>query len=90
MRGFVAVVIDLAAAIRFIPACAGFCGFHEVIQNEVRVHPRMCGVLPVGNRNAVNVEGSSPHVRGFARAPARSVIKTGFIPACAGFWPTGA
>ena len=67
VRGFVRKINVYLIADRFIPACAGFCGNVKGEKLSKQVHPRMCGVL--GGEVMANeiVQGSSPHVRGFAR-----------------------
>ena len=71
---------------RFIPACAGFCVqvLHKIAL--IKVHPRMCGVLPRAVTVDCGLMGSSPHVRGFACRWPLPFGFQGFIPACAGFW----
>ena len=46
----------------------------------------MCGVLIAKDMKILVFEGSSPHVRGFARLFFFEPLPLGFIPACAGFW----
>ena len=85
VRGFVLFGLNFPDARGFIPACAGFCRLERSRQWAMRVHPRMCGVLYFKNRPVLNSEGSSPHVRGFAKRLQVKIPGSRFIPACAGF-----
>ena len=55
------------------------------LENPLRVHPRMCGVLCMASQKTRETIGSSPHVRGFVGCKTLLEIVVGFIPACAGF-----
>ena len=67
-----------------IPACAGnrprysSCGCHS------GDHPRVCGEQKTLHLCNVLITGSSPRVRGTARAMPHRPIVSGIIPACAG------
>ena len=85
VRGF-ALIRRWSRSIKgFIPACAGFCMLQIAYGLELQVHPRMCGVLRRELRQLRGTQGSSPHVRGFARRRRRRWKIRRFIPACAGF-----
>ena len=86
MRGFDACTAVRIRALRFIPACAGFCACRRANASDVGVHPRVCGVLDALSRLALICEGSSPRVRGFVVPAYFNALYIRFIPACAGFW----
>ena len=71
----------------FIPACAGFCFSAPYCGRSRGVHPRVCGVLCDRPAPTATTVGSSPRVRGFAGVDADDRLRSGFIPACAGFCP---
>ena len=45
----------------------------------------MCGVLILQQISLTSSKGSSPHVRGFADEGILELMKSRFIPSCAGF-----
>ena len=67
-----------------IPACAGSTGSGRCGPSATRDHPRMCGEHQKWEIPTLEINGSSPHVRGAQRAAVRAVRKHGIIPACAG------
>ena len=86
MRGFGFKIAPSAQAVRFIPACAGFCLNVRAPGGCHWVHPRVCGVLKEILCVLDEDEGSSPRVRGFGLSPQATYNAIRFIPACAGFW----
>jgi len=69
---------------RFIPACAGNSHQPDPTPSHAAVHPRVCGEQSATRPATCSAIGSSPRVRGTARA-ARAALGVGrFIPACAG------
>ena len=89
VRGFALRLEPPDVRVGFIPACAGFW-LRPARPRLCRwVHPRMCGVLAVGDGVIAEKEGSSPHVRGFDTDNAEIMPGLGFIPACAGFCIAG-
>ena len=89
VRGFAQLWILPVRRAGFIPACAGFWLKSVLWKYPTQVHPRMCGVLCVRSARDALSRGSSPHVRGFGIPQIAKGDKNGFIPACAGFWPSG-
>ena len=84
VRGTGSPRIRPPAAQRFIPACAGNGG-SAVPSGACRpVHPRVCGERSWSSPSGTNTTGSSPRVRGTARALCKLVTGLRFIPACAG------
>ena len=69
---------------RFIPACAGNMPEKPVFPAEQTVHPRVCGEHVLLRQMDVNVDGSSPRVRGTWPHSNSLVFSGRFIPACAG------
>ena len=69
---------------RFIPACAGNGPAAPLAADPAPVHPRVCGERAPGLSLALIEGGSSPRVRGTARASAPGRAGRWFIPACAG------
>ena len=67
-----------------IPACAGSTCAVSCPLPSVRDHPRMCGEHAWFEACRVELEGSSPHVRGARSLPAMPCGVRGIIPACAG------
>ena len=70
--------------LRFIPACAGNSLPAILPYSVVSVHPRVCGEQTVRLAQPADFSGSSPRVRGTARAFDNSYFIRRFIPACAG------
>ena len=84
MRGTEALDCNERAARRFIPACAGNSLRHRDTIFAWPVHPRVCGEqIAPGSENRC-LTGSSPRVRGTARAVDPPAERLRFIPACAG------
>src|SRR5690606_26597973 len=52
------------AAVRFIPACAGRGASPKTFSFRRAVHPRVCGERDLVPGRVVEVDGSSPRVRG--------------------------
>ena len=69
---------------RFIPACAGNSLSVGVCKMRRSVHPRVCGEQPQLAESIVDIDGSSPRVRGTAALRANKFQFNRFIPACAG------
>ncbi len=67
-----------------IPACAGSTTIASQLKLELWDHPRMCGEHKDGLIFVDLSSGSSPHVRGAPRNPAKRFRRPGIIPACAG------
>ena len=74
---------------RFIPAYAGFCLLFPTRPGLNAVHPRLRGVLDYDLGACYAEEGSSPLTRGSALIWCPGSGWAGFIPAYAGFCPTG-
>ncbi len=75
---------DVAARVRFIPACAGNTVVVHVPVRRKSVHPRVCGEHEARLDLGVQRIGSSPRVRGTRQANAARLARNRFIPACAG------
>ena len=84
VRGTVHLCRQYGPIKRFIPACAG--NRFSIVLNVVStaVHPRVCGEQVPGPLESRPHAGSSPRVRGTARARCRPPRPRRFIPACAG------
>ena len=67
-----------------IPACAGEPMRTETARKDTRVDPRVCGGAGCPPRSVSAAKGRSPRVRGSLRELARSPVRVGSIPACAG------
>ena len=80
----------LAPQVGIIPACAGSSPRRDVPPISIKDHPRVCGEqLTTASRETVNL-GSSPRVRGAAKAAGTIRVGRGIIPACAGSRPDSA
>ena len=64
MRGTSAIILQPRVNRRIIPAHAGNFPSGGVTPNSVMDHPRTCGELISSINPAVNMAGSSPHMRG--------------------------
>ena len=69
---------------RFIPACAGNADNIPIKEDNVTVHPRVCGERALFSTVSVMEPGSSPRVRGTLILRPKQAIFDRFIPACAG------
>ena len=69
---------------RIIPACAGNTSKGKKQCYIQRDHPRLCGEYFNRAFQNVNVQGSSPLVRGIRRYPPYKPLVHRIIPACAG------
>ena len=72
---------------RFIPAPAGNGSTTQPRRGPSAVHPRACGERPSSSRSSTTRSGSSPRLRGTARAGEPSAPERRFIPAPAGNGP---
>ena len=84
VRGTAGVERLVGPTDRFIPACAGNGHAVSLSPPPSPVHPRVCGERFYGREHPGPLIGSSPRVRGTARARARRSSPKRFIPACAG------
>ena len=84
VRGTRQAAAQAAAAIRFIPACAGNTHCGHFLPRTMAVHPRVCGEHALWAFLAEDHGGSSPRVRGtlLRQKPRPRLFR--FIPACAG------
>ena len=73
-----------ASADRFIPACAGNTSTSSDTRTPNSVHPRVCGEHASCGLVSLQLNGSSPRVRGTHHLWRRVDQRTRFIPACAG------
>ena len=73
---------------RFIPAHAGNTSNYLELPGDMTVHPRACGEHSDIAQNAINVDGSSPRMRGTHLPQQRRNRDDRFIPAHAGNTPT--
>ena len=67
-----------------IPACAGNRSVSGFCHVTLRDHPRVCGEQKIEPHSRKTDPGSSPRVRGTARAATEQLKQSGIIPACAG------
>ena len=84
MRGTPEIGVQAGNQLRFIPAYAGntlSCTKDGLFRT---VHPRICGEHAVRRGARTCLHGSSPHMRGTPRGPARAPELARFIPAYAG------
>ena len=84
VRGTVAKVNSWQSMARFIPACAGNSPHGRTPQPQPAVHPRVCGEQSNAGANSIDLNGSSPRVRGTGPLPRNACRVDRFIPACAG------
>ena len=84
-RGLPARPARPGAAVRIIPARAGFTVPVVGAVHEDRDHPRSRGVYDRAHVNVYNTAGSSPLARGLQDLPVLAVDRDGIIPARAGF-----
>ena len=84
VRGARFIPLGLRGGSGIIPACAGSTPPVWRRPLRPRDHPRMCGEHSAAVTSALNVQGSSPHVRGALRIMDKPGIPPGIIPACAG------
>ena len=84
VRGTDLVVGQLAIFPRFIPACAGNRQLTCRIHHPPPVHPRVCGEQGNVIDGNIDIDGSSPRVRGTAVPVSPVTPPARFIPACAG------
>ena len=64
MRGSDGVFVFDFGIFRSIPACAGFSRFDSAAIQPTRVHPRACGIQPLGRLTPPICSGPSPRKRG--------------------------
>ena len=84
MRGTDPLAADKLLSLRFIPACAGNRIFWPQPEICTPVHPRVCGEqLDVAHLTSCQY-GSSPRVRGTEKIDQDHMLRSRFIPACAG------
>ena len=69
---------------RFIPACAGNRAIARRTIASAAVHPRVCGEQGNDLVNGLEIDGSSPRVRGTDGPRTVPACSLRFIPACAG------
>ena len=84
-RGLLGVGIVLLKPVRIIPARAGFTRRQRRRHPTRRDHPRSRGVYLTRNELIKMLNGSSPLARGLRDIFTRAIVKTGIIPARAGF-----
>ena len=84
VRGTLSAAFWVAAASRFIPACAGNTSTPRPRSARRSVHPRVCGEHACPRRKCPTCTGSSPRVRGTRMRPCGARGYHRFIPACAG------
>jgi len=87
VRGTLKQPLEDAKAHRFIPACAGNIQSADNAQDNILVHPRVCGEHFVISEYPGIASGSSPRVRGTSIKSMKIEEKERFIPACAGNMP---
>ncbi len=83
-RGTLCHRVAHAVAERFIPACAGNTGVHQLAGVHQTVHPRMRGEHDGPGHSRRPIGGSSPHARGTRDVSQIEMNSPRFIPACAG------
>ena len=86
-RGTSLAGLRVLPAVGIIPARAGSSLSAAESSRRARGHPRVCGEQSLSSNKNLQVQGSSPRVRGAAgphRLPSR---QPGIIPACAGSRP---
>ena len=84
VRGAGARVRERAEVDGIIPACAGSSKRVVSVLHKVWDHPRVCGEQDGRTGNCMDLQGSSPRVRGAAALLNFKRIPSGIIPACAG------
>ena len=84
-RGLLASVTQCFRRDRIIPARAGFTTTDRLIFPFSRDHPRSRGVYSTGMSAETGRTGSSPLARGLRNQQAEIIIRSGIIPARAGF-----
>ena len=84
VRGARLLIVLTVLTLGIIPACAGSTQALVHCPRRARDHPRMCGEHAWFEACRVELEGSSPHVRGARLDAPRVRSSTGIIPACAG------
>ena len=84
-RGLQSSTCAWAAALRIIPARAGFTFISGSFRLVLPDHPRSRGVYPESFQPSVNGRGSSPLARGLQFPYSRPTLTRGIIPARAGF-----
>ena len=84
VRGILLFDILRSSTLRIIPACAGNTSKGKKQCYIQRDHPRLCGEYFNRAFQNVNVQGSSPLVRGIRRYPPYKPLVHRIIPACAG------
>ena len=84
VRGTLRVLQIVNGDSRFIPACAGNTPPAARCPTAQPVHPRLCGEHVIAHLRHVDLDGSSPPVRGTLFRPPLRQGASRFIPACAG------
>ena len=84
VRGTPLRIAQRVPTCRFIPACAGNSAIACWWTPSRPVHPRVCGELYELASGRSSVHGSSPRVRGTHNGVKPAILRTRFIPACAG------
>ena len=83
-RGILSSRITQTAESRFTPACAGNTRINLLVQNIIKVHPRMRGEYDIAGVSTLGVKGSPPHARGILCQHNYNTAHPRFTPACAG------
>ena len=84
VRGHLVALLVEGQSCGSIPACAGPPAWHERVESEPEVYPRVCGATSVSFSPRDAEEGLSPRVRGHPTSASGKTTATGSIPACAG------
>ena len=88
VRGTAASARSLTSRYRFIPACAGNSRPARRVEAYNTVHPRVCGEQIADRPRLLQLDGSSPRVRGTVGTSGSDCRFLRFIPACAGNRPS--